>query len=137
MSERQTTPDAKTEIFLDGLIKIVSDIDKGGRKDPDMVLRVGSLADQLIKSAGKPNWSAFKAGLSATERNNMIATFSREIEDSGEKGNIRMAYAMQAVAASIVGDGFDDERITPGIALLDRYIVASRDFFIRNAPKPN
>ena len=132
-----TQSNSSADLFLDGLVKIVTDLDKGGTKDPEMLARIGSLADRLITRTETEDWSAFKKGLGADERKSIVGTFSREIEDSGNSGDIRTAYAMQAIAASIIGDGFNDERITPGVGLLDRYITAARNFYVRNAPKPN
>jgi hypothetical protein len=131
------TLDPKSDHFLDGLVKIVTDLEKARTRDPEVVAMIGSLADRLINDAGKSDWPEVKASLSAEERKSLIGTFSREIQDSGSKGEIKTAYAMQAIAASLVGAGFDSERITTGVDLLDTFIAASRDYFVRNAPKPN
>ena len=129
--------DKKAEAFASGLATILTDLDKGRRSDPEMSARIGSLADSLIKKVGAANWSDLKQRLSEADRRSTIDTLAREITDSGEKGDLRTAYAMQAVATSLVGAGFSDSRVTPGVDLLDRYIAAARDFFVANAPKPN
>ena len=137
MSEDKTAEEAKADLFLNGLVTIVTDLDKGGTEDPEMVARIGSLADRLIRAAGAADWQALKHDLSDAARKSAINTFSREIADSNEKGDVRTAYAMQAVATSLIGTDFDDPRIAPGIDLLDRFITAARGFYITHAQKPN
>ncbi len=133
----ETTTDARTELLLDGLQKILVDLNKVRTRDAETMMLIGSLADRLCNKAGKTSWPEVKAGLGDDERQSLIDTFSREIEDSGNKGEIKSAYAMQALATSLVGDKMTDERVTRGIALLDDFITAARGFFQRNKPAVN
>lgn len=129
--------DPKTAVFLDGLQKVLVDLNAARTRDPEAVALIGSLAERLMKDTKADNWDVFKSELSAETRDQLVNTFGREIEDSGNKGQIKLAYAMQAVATSLVGARFNDERIVKGVELLDDFIVAARDFYVRNAPKPN
>jgi len=133
----ETTQDARTELLLDGLQKILVDLDQVRQRDPETMMLIGSLADRLCVDAGQPDWTEVKASLGDAERQSLIDTFSRKIEDSGNKGEIKPAYAMQAIAASLVGANMTDERVTKGIALLDDFITAARGFFQRNKSAVN
>ncbi len=133
----ETTEDPRTEVLLDGLQKILVDLDQVRQRDPETMMLIGSLADRLCKDAGQPDWQEVKAALDDTARQSLIDTLSREIEDSGKKGEIKPAYAMQAIAASLVGAGLSDERVSAGIALLDDFITAARGFFQSNKPAVN
>jgi len=131
------TPDPRINIYLDGLSKILVDLKKAAEHDSEAVMLIGSLADRLISEAGKTDWPEVKQGLSDAEHNSLVGTFSRKIADAEGEGRVKMAYALQAIATSLVGSRLDDERIAPGVELLDDFIAASRDFFRRNAPKAN
>lgn len=129
--------DPETTLFLDGLQKIVVDLNKARTQDAEAVAMIGSLADRLIKDGGAEDWAGFKDSLDAETLQSLSAKLGREIEDSGNNGQIKLAYAMQAVAASLVGARFSDIRVAKGVELLDDFIFAARDYYVRNAPKPN
>ena len=133
----ETTENARTEVLLDGLQKILVDLDQVRQRDPGTMMLIGSLADRLCVDAGQASWPEVKAALDDAARQSLIDKLSREIEDSGKKGEIKPAYAMQAIAASLVGSGMSDERVSGGIALLDDFITAARDFFVHNKPAVN
>lgn len=133
----ETTDDPKTTAFLEGLTLIMVDLDKARTHGPNVVAMIGSLADRLCTDAGKSDWPEVKAGLGKAELQSLIDTLSHEIEDSGKKGEIKPAYAMQAIAASLVGSTFSDERVSMGVALLDDFITDARNFFVANRPVPN
>ena len=125
------------ELFLDGLTKIVVDLDKARTRDAEAVALIGSLAHRMVQDTGQSDWIGLKRSLSADTLNGVIGKLSREIDASAAKGQIKLAYAMQAIAASLVGDRFEDRRIAMGIKLLDDFIAAASDYYVRNAQKPN
>jgi len=135
--ETNASDDAKIAVFLDGLAEILADLDKISTSDPETTMLIGSLADRLCTDAGKDTWPEVKASLDDAERQSLVDTLAREIADSGKKRQIKTAYAMQAIAASLVGSRLADQRVSAGVALLDDFIAASRDFFQRNRPAAN
>ena len=130
-------PDRATEIFLDGLARILTDLKVVQKRDAEAVAMIGSLADRLIGSSGEKDWKSMKAGLTPEQRKSVIGTLTREIDDSSRRGQKKIAYAMQIAATSLIGDRFEDRRIAPGIQLLDSFIASSRDYFVRNAQPEN
>ena len=133
----ETRDDPKTIAFLEGLALVLTDLQKGGTRDPETMMLIGSLADRIARNAGEKDWTTVKLGLSETDHQYMVSTFARQIDETRAEGKIKIAYALQALATSLVGSRIDDERVTSGIEILDQAIASSRDFFIQNAPKPN
>ena len=133
----ETKDDPKTIAFLEGLALVLTDLQKASARDPEAVMLIGSLADRIAKNAGEKDWNTVKLGLSETDHQYMVSTFARQIDETRAEGKTKVAYALQALATSLVGSRMDDERVTSGVAILDEAIASARDFFVQNAPKAN
>jgi hypothetical protein len=129
--------DPKTAVFVDGLSKVLADLNEVRTRDPEAVMLIGSLADRLSKDSGKATWLEVKQGLSDAEHNSLVGTFVRQIDSAQAEGKIKVAYALQALATSLVGSRFQDKGIAAGVALLDDFIASARTFFAKNTPKTN
>ncbi len=129
------TENERIEAFIGDLAKVLTDLEKVSERDPEAVLLIGSLAEHLIAKSGKNDWPETKASFSEDAFKNSLDTFSRQIAEAHRDGQVKIAYALQAMAISLAGSHFDDERVIQGVSLLDSFIAAACSFYKRNAPQ--
>lgn len=127
----------KTAHFTEGLAVLIADLEKVSRNDQETVLLIGSLATNLIDKAEKPSWPELKSGLDGPDYDRLLATFLREGDAAQAEGKTKIAYAIQALATSLVGSHLNDQTIREGTGLLDQFIMSAVDFYRRNAEPSN
>lgn len=114
---------SKREQLKQHLLAVLTDLKEEAHKDPEAVWLIGSLASELTMKVKSPNWKGFKQKMTQ----DMYSTLVRDFQEEGQKlyrqDKRRHAYAIQAVALSIVASTQRvDPVISQGEALLDNYI---------------
>jgi hypothetical protein len=114
---------SKRDELKQRLAALLVDLKNDAPSDPEAIWLIGSLASQLSLKAKTPNWRAFKRKMTS----DMYRTLVRDFQEQGNKlyqqNKRRHAYAIQALAISIVAS---TQRIDPqmreGEDLLDGFI---------------
>lgn len=127
--------------FKQRLADVVRDLSTSGRKDREAMFLLGELAHRLTSKAGTESWSTLKAGLSAADYDGLLKSFERQGNALTREGRVKPAYAIQALANSLVARTQNkDPQIAQGEILLDRAINAAIAYYtaeLRTLPKSN
>jgi hypothetical protein len=127
---------SKRDELKQRLAAVLADLKDEGPKDPEAIWLIGSLASDLALRAKAANWKAFKQKMTQ----DMYRTLVRDFQEQGNKlyqqNKKRHAYAVQALAISIVAS---TQRVDPqmreGEALLDNVIERALTVY-RTSQKP-
>ena len=101
---------------------VLSDLKDDGRADPEAMYLLGDLAMQMADRGGVKTWSALKAALSQEAYASLLATFQQQGNAVTRQGKAKVAYAMQALAVSLVARTQTDPQLEAGDKLLDALI---------------
>ncbi len=108
--------------FKAQLVSVLKDLNKNGVKDKQAMMLIGNLAGQFIDLAGMKNWTDLKAITTKDQFKNMLSAMQSEGKKLQDAGNIKAAYAVQAVAVSLVSNTMKDPDTLKGRDLLDDLI---------------
>ncbi len=114
-----------TQDFQLRLTALLTDLKNDGRKDPEAMWLIGSLATRLIDSSGSRDWPSLKAGLTAESYDNMLSSFQTQGNALYKQGKPKATYAIQVLAMSLIATRMRDETIARGARLLDELIAAT------------
>jgi len=123
----------KQEVFRKRLIEVLRDLQESGSKDPETMWLMGSLAARLIDDGRKPSWPALKSALSDEAYDRLLLTFKEQGNELASKGNVKAAYAVQALALSIVGSRINNAEVSTGVGLLDDLIAMTVNSYRRQS----
>jgi len=125
--------------FRKRLALVLKDLKEAGAKDPESMWITGSLAAAIMERSGKKSWPETKAALDTNNYNSLIQQLETQGNELVAKGNEKAAYAVQAVAVSVVAGRVDDPVVAEGNKLMDQLIDAAVKFFHQhpNSAKPN
>lgn len=132
--------DQKKEDFKQRLAAVLEDLNQNARKDPEALWLMGSLAGRIVKSSGKKNWPELKAALSRENYDSLLKTFETQGNELHKQGNEKAAYAVQAVAISLIASKMNDPDISRGDELLDQFINQTVKMYNKantETPQPN
>ncbi|UJW86867.1 hypothetical protein [Devosia sp. SL43] len=111
--------------FKQRLVAVLADLDSNGRDDGEAMFLLGSGAARICDMAGKPTWSTMKQAISMTDFNRLLEQCRIEGNKFVAEGQHKAAYAIQALALSLVARTQADPDIRPGEQLLDTLIDAA------------
>lgn len=112
----------KEEEFRQRLAAVLKDLGEDGVKDGEAMFMLGNLAAKMADQGSVKSWSALKAGLSAEAYTSLLGTMQTRGNDLMRDGNQKAAYALQALAVSLVARTQDDSTTRQGEKLLDQLI---------------
>jgi hypothetical protein len=114
---------SKRDELKQRLAALLVDLRDEAPKDPEAIWLIGSLASDLTLKAKTPNWKAFKQKMTPDVYRTLVRDFQEQGNKLYQQNKRRHAYAVQALAISIVAS---TQRIDPqmreGEALLDGFI---------------
>jgi hypothetical protein len=127
----------KEEELKTRLAAVLRDLQTEGTKDPEALFFIGSLAVSLIDKTKARSWPAFKEKLSTAEYDLLLRDFQTQGKKLHNAGEGKKAYAIQALAISLVcRTQRNDFQMREGEALLDRLIAGAVASY-RKALRPN
>ena len=128
----------KQEDFKIRLVAVLKDLQQSGADDGEAMFLLGSLAAGLADDLKSPSWVAAKASMTPGTRDDVLRTFQDQGNRHHREGRARQAYAIQALAMSLISVTLrDDEEIAAGEPLLDQIISAAEANFRRAVPRAN
>lgn len=111
-----------TEEFKIRLASVLKDLKENGQKDSEAMWLMGSLAAHIINAAGEKNWPGLKAALTSEGYDSLLTQFEQQGHEFLKQGKKKSAYAVQALAVSLIASKMQDPVIATGNALLDDFI---------------
>ena len=122
-----------TTNFRSRFAAIMVDLKENGTNDLEVMWLMGSLANRLITEGRQQDWPSVKSALSREAYDSLLNTFSREGKALMSKGNRKAAFAVQALAYSMIASKMTDELIVSGDELLDDFIARCVAFYNQRA----
>jgi hypothetical protein len=127
---------SKRDELKQRLAAVLADLKDEAPKDPEAIWLIGSLASDLALKAKAPTWKAFKQKMTQDMYRTLVRDFQAEGNKLYQENKRRHAYAIQALAISIVAS---TQRVDPqmreGEALLDGFIEKALTVY-RTTQKP-
>lgn len=128
---------SKQDDLKQRLAAVLRDLKEEGPGDPEAVWMIGSLTALITDKAGAPSWSVYKKSITRREYDGLLADFQRQGNGFYQAGEVKRAYAIQALALSLVCRTQKDPEIRQGEALLDQLIQGAVAIFRRSQQQQN
>ncbi len=121
------------QFFKSRFIKLMKDLGQNASKDPETIWLIGSLAGSIMHDTNKKSWADLKGSMSRQDYSSLLSAFQAQGNELAEKGNHKAAYAVEALAISVIAPTMaKDEHIASGNKLLDRMIDDAVKFYRQN-----
>jgi hypothetical protein len=121
-AEAPTTATRNAE-FKQRFAAVLVDIQEMSGEDGEAMALIGSLAADLAATLHQPNWSSAKGVVTPQVYNDLLKIFEQRGNDYHKAGKAKHAYAIQALAMSLVaGTMRSDPHLAEGEKLLDTII---------------
>lgn len=118
-----TTPPSKEAQFKQFFATVLKELRETADQDGQAMLVIGSLATELTDRLGQPSWSAAKGALSQANYDELLGSFQQQGNALHQAGKEQEAYAIQALAVSLVAmTQRTDPEMAAGEKLLDTII---------------
>jgi hypothetical protein len=118
------------------LAAIITDLQQAGLEDGEAMYLLGGTVTGLIDRGGAKDWQGFKQGLPAAAFNRLLQQIESEGNQLVADGKHKPAYALQALAVSLVAGRQNDPVLREGEKLLDAVINTTVANFRKHA-KPS
>lgn len=124
-AEAPTTATRNAE-FKQRFAAVLSDIQKSGAEDGEALALIGSLASDLAGTLKQQTWIAAKANMTTQTYNDLLKVFEQRGNEYHQAGKSKHAYAIQALAMSLVAATLrTDPQMAEGEKMLDAIIDRS------------
>src|SRR5690606_11524472 len=133
-----TTPADKQTDLLQRLAALLEDLREAGGQDGEAMAMLGTLAGDLARAHDRPSWSAAKATMTRQTYEALLEKFRTSGNEHVSAGRVRNAYAIQALALSLVAaTQRGNAQIAEGERLLDAIIDQTVATYLRLSPRAN
>lgn len=121
--------------FTQHLATLLQDLQQTVQEDGEAVALIGSLATELSDKLRQASWSAAKDAMSSENYSELLHAFQKQGNAQHQAGNVKKAYAIQALATSLAASSLRADRaIAEGEGLLDALIDRAVVLYRRNRP---
>jgi hypothetical protein len=121
-----TTAPTKEAEFKQRFVAVLQDLQEAGARDGETMALIGSLAAELAASLNQQSWSGAKSVMTTETYNDLLKTFETKGNGHHQAGRIKQAYALQALAVSLIAaTQRADQTMAQGEMLLDAIIDRS------------
>lgn len=118
--------------FKTRLTAVLADLQRQGTKDAEAMWLLGSLASELAANFKASTWHGAKARMSRSSYDMLLKEFREMGNAHHREGRIKHAYAIQALAMSVVAPTINDAQTREGGRLLDTLIDEAVAFYRRS-----
>lgn len=137
MTSNTSSPD-KYEDLRQRLAAVLRDLQDAGVKDPEAITLIGTLALDLTSKLKTASWGDAKQSLNEKGFTELLSSFDKHGNALYKDGKVKQAYAIQALAISLVASRQrGQKRIVEGEQLLDAIIEAALAHARRLAAQAN
>lgn len=118
-----TTAPTKEDEFKQRFVAVLRDLQQTGSHDGEAIALIGSLAADLADTLQQDSWSSAKSVVTTEAYNRLLKTFEAQGNALHQSGKTKQAYAIQALAVSLIaGTQRQDAQMAEGEKLLDAII---------------
>lgn len=118
-----TTAPTKEEEFKQRFATVLADLQQTGVNDGEAMGFIGSLGFELAHKLQQDSWSGAKTVITAETYNGLLKSFETQGNSLHQSGKAKQAYAIQALAVSLIaGTQRQDPQMAAGEKLLDAII---------------
>lgn len=121
--------------FKTRLAHVLQDLQAHGRTDGEAMLLLGGGAARICDMGNKASWTELKQALSASDYDRLLDQCRIEGNQAAADGKSKSAYAIQAIALSLVARTQTDQDVRAGEHLLDALIDQAVNHYRQHAPK--
>lgn len=119
--------------FKQRLATILDDLKDSGMEDGEAMFFLGNFATRVCDSVGKVGWTDVKNVISTADYDRLLKEFETEGNRLYREGNLKAAYALQAMAVSLIARTQADPQVKSGETLLDIVIDTAIGNFRKHA----
>jgi hypothetical protein len=112
----------KEEEFKQRFAAVLVDLQENGKKDPEAMWLIGSLACEIAEKSGKSTWVEFKRTMAQQTYAQLLSDFEKEGNRQYREGDRKKAYAIQVLAISLIAYTQNDPQMRAGDSILDQLI---------------
>jgi len=124
--------------FKQRLAIVLEDLKDSGMEDGEAMFFLGNFATRICDSVSKAGWTDVKNVITRADYDRLLKEFETEGNRLNREGNLKAAYALQALALSLVARTQADPQVRSGEALLDIVIDSAIGNYRKHAkPKAN
>lgn len=124
--------------FKQRLAAVLQDLKDSGMEDGQAMFFLGNFATRICDSVSKVGWTDVKNVITTSDYDRLLKEFETEGNRLHAEGSIKAAYALQALAVSLVARTQADPQVKSGEALLDIVIDTAIGNYRKHAqPKAN
>lgn len=118
-----TTAPTKEDEFKQRFATVLRDLQQAGAHDGEAMGLIGSLASELADQLQQSSWSGAKSVVTTETYNGLLKTFETQGNSLHQAGRAKHAYAIQALAVSLIaGTQRLDPQMAEGEKLMDAII---------------
>jgi hypothetical protein len=126
MTADATTIATRNAEFKQRFAAVLDDIRTSGAEDGEALALIGNLAADLAATLKQQNWVTAKANMTTQVYNDMLKVFEQRGNEYHKAGKTKHAYAIQALAMSLVAATLrSDPQMAEGEKMLDAIIDRS------------
>lgn len=127
-------PTKETE-FKQRFAAVLLDLQEVGSRDGEAMAMIGSLAAQLADKLQQKSWSGAKSVMTSEIYNGLLKSFETQGNIQHQAGRAKHAYAIQALALSLIaGTQRSDPQMVEGEKLFDAIIDRSVAIYLQTQP---
>lgn len=117
-------------------ISVLQDLQKTAADDGEAMALIGTLGAEIATRFNQQSWTGVKQSLTRENYDELLGAFQRQGTELNKAGQTKKAYAIQALAVSLVaGTQRQDADIAAGEPLLDQLIDHTVRLVIRTATR--
>jgi hypothetical protein len=113
----------RAEIFRNRLVAVVSDLNSGEDRNPELRRTVGMLAHKLHSDARAQSWADLKQRADGPTYDSLLKVFQAHSESATKAGDTLGVKALELLAISMIARRQGEMSLEPGIEYLDNFIA--------------
>lgn len=123
MTAAAPTTEARNAEFKQRFVAVLTDLQDTAAEDGEAMALIGHLASDLSSGLQQKSWSAAKTVITPQTYNDLLKVFEQRGNEYHQSGKPRHAYAIQALAMSLIaGTMRADRQLAEGEKILDGLI---------------
>jgi len=133
MTDQTQNPQAS---FKPIFFSVLEDLKNTAAEDGEAMALIGTLGAEIASRFNQQSWTGVKQSLTRENYDELLGAFQRQGTELNKAGQTKKAYAIQALAVSLVaGTQRQDTDIAAGEPLLDQLIDHTVGLVIRTATR--
>jgi hypothetical protein len=113
----------RAEVFRNRLISVVSDLNSGEDRNPELRRVVGSLAYKVHSDARALSWTDLKQRADGATYDSLLKVFQHQSESASKAGDNLAVKALELLAISMIARRSAEMSLEPGVDYIDNFLA--------------